>query len=72
MSAGAGDLSQSFKFKPSWGDFPPTFHVPTNILSNPNYATVTSNSQIIIHHITLYTYIHHITLYTYIHTYIFF
>lgn len=41
MSAGAEeDLSQFLKFMPSWGDFPPTFHVPTNILNNPHHATV--------------------------------
>lgn len=32
MSAGEGHVSQFLKFKPSFGDFPPTFHVPTNIL----------------------------------------
>ena len=65
MSAGAGDLSQSFKFKPSWGDFPPTFHVPTNILTNANYATVTTNSQIIIK-------TSHYTIYIHIYIYIYF
>lgn len=33
MSAGDGDVSQLLKSKPSFGDFPPTFHVPTNILT---------------------------------------
>lgn len=32
MSIGVGELSQSLKLKPSFGAFPPTFHVPTSIL----------------------------------------
>lgn len=34
MSAGEGELSHSIKLRLSLGDFPPRFHVPTNILHN--------------------------------------
>lgn len=40
MSAGVGELSQSFRFNPHCGAFPPTFQVPTNIL---RATQVTSN-----------------------------